>query len=205
MRFTRGHVWELKNAHNSITVQNQTHVYMNFFDHKNLGNHLLQLCPKVVKYPVWSQKGAMRTDTHTVCYKGNNSSLNSRVVIAYRIYAWTSHIVVLWLMTSCSLVGGYQSFREMHCIHEDTKSSRIIGLLSLVTFPGLLDHEDTAIRKDICNYLSNDMAWHARRHNSTAIPLWEPQISNSASIFVVKRWTNLGKEQIFRRSGGKWS
>ena len=26
---------------------------MNFFDHKNLGNHLLQLCPKVVKRPVY--------------------------------------------------------------------------------------------------------------------------------------------------------
>jgi len=41
-RFTRGHVRELKNAHNSVTVQNRTHVYMNFFDHKDLGNHLLQ-------------------------------------------------------------------------------------------------------------------------------------------------------------------
>jgi len=41
-RFTRGGVWELKNAHNSVTVQNRTHVYMNFFDHKDLGNHLLQ-------------------------------------------------------------------------------------------------------------------------------------------------------------------
>ena len=41
------------NAHNSVTVQNRTHVYMNFFDHKNLGNHLLQLCPKVVKHPVY--------------------------------------------------------------------------------------------------------------------------------------------------------
>jgi hypothetical protein len=27
------------------------YVYMNFFDHKDLGNHLLQLCPKVVKQP----------------------------------------------------------------------------------------------------------------------------------------------------------
>ena len=27
---------------------------MNFFDHKDLGNHLLQLCPKVVKHPVFS-------------------------------------------------------------------------------------------------------------------------------------------------------
>jgi len=26
---------------------------MNFFHHKGLGNHLLQLCPKVVKYPVY--------------------------------------------------------------------------------------------------------------------------------------------------------
>ena len=52
-RFTRGRVRELKNAHNSVTVQNRTHVYMNFFDHKDLGNHLLQLCPKVVKHPVY--------------------------------------------------------------------------------------------------------------------------------------------------------
>jgi len=26
---------------------------MNFFDHKDLGNHLRQLCPKVVKHPVY--------------------------------------------------------------------------------------------------------------------------------------------------------
>jgi hypothetical protein len=26
---------------------------MNFFDHKDLGYHLLQLCPKVVKHPVY--------------------------------------------------------------------------------------------------------------------------------------------------------
>ena len=35
------------------SFQNRTHVYMNFLDHKNLGNHLLQLCPKVVKHPVY--------------------------------------------------------------------------------------------------------------------------------------------------------
>ena len=52
-RFTRGRVRELKKGHNSVTVQNRTHVYMNFFHHKDLGNHLLQLCPKVVKHPVY--------------------------------------------------------------------------------------------------------------------------------------------------------
>jgi len=41
------------NGQNSVTVQNRTHVYMNFFDHKDLGNHLLQLLPKVVKHPVY--------------------------------------------------------------------------------------------------------------------------------------------------------
>jgi len=50
--FTRRRVRELKNAPNSVTVQNRKHVYMNFFRHKDLGNHLLQLCPKVVKHPV---------------------------------------------------------------------------------------------------------------------------------------------------------
>ena len=41
-QFTRGRIRKLKNTHNSLTVQNWTHVYMNFFDHKDLGNHLLQ-------------------------------------------------------------------------------------------------------------------------------------------------------------------
>jgi hypothetical protein len=31
--FTRWCVRELKNDHNSVTVQNQAHVYINFFDH----------------------------------------------------------------------------------------------------------------------------------------------------------------------------
>ena len=43
----------VSNGHNSVTVQNRTHVYTNFFDHKDLENHLLQLCPKVVKHPVY--------------------------------------------------------------------------------------------------------------------------------------------------------
>ena len=43
----------VSNGHNSVTIQNRTHVYMNFFDHKDLENHLLPLCPKVVKHPVY--------------------------------------------------------------------------------------------------------------------------------------------------------
>ena len=67
------------NGHNSVTVQNRTHVYMNFFYHKDLGNHLLQLCPKVVKHPVYLDNNIIycilqhavdttTTTTSTVCY-----------------------------------------------------------------------------------------------------------------------------------------
>ena len=52
---------ELKNVYISVTVQNRTHVYMNFFDHKDLVNHLLQLCPKVVNHPVYY----IHTNIHT--------------------------------------------------------------------------------------------------------------------------------------------
>ena len=41
---------------------------MNFFDHKDPGNHLLQVCPKVVKHPV-------HTHTHT---KVDNECLLSK-------------------------------------------------------------------------------------------------------------------------------
>ena len=33
---------------------------MNVFDHKDLGNHLLQLCPKVVKHPVYRPRHCTR-------------------------------------------------------------------------------------------------------------------------------------------------
>jgi len=53
-------LFEVSSGHNSITVQNRTHVCMNFFDHKYLGNHLLQLCPKVVKHPVYNKTSVKR-------------------------------------------------------------------------------------------------------------------------------------------------
>ena len=45
----------MKKGHNTVTVQNRKHIYINVFDHKELGNHVLQLCPKVVKRPVYMQ------------------------------------------------------------------------------------------------------------------------------------------------------
>jgi hypothetical protein len=40
----------------NIKIQNRTHVYMNLYDHKDLGNHLLQLCPKVMQHSVCYSK-----------------------------------------------------------------------------------------------------------------------------------------------------
>ena len=50
----------VSSGHNSVTVQNRTHVYMNFFHHKDLGNHHLQLCLKVVKHPVYPCNSKIR-------------------------------------------------------------------------------------------------------------------------------------------------
>ena len=39
---------------------------MNFFDHKDLGNHLLQLCPKVVKHPVYIKRETERYNRRAI-------------------------------------------------------------------------------------------------------------------------------------------
>ena len=57
----------VSNGHNSVTVQNGTHVYVNFFHHKDLGNHLLQLCPKVVKHPVYFFFSLVHADCYLYC------------------------------------------------------------------------------------------------------------------------------------------
>ena len=40
---------------------------MNFFHHKDLGNHLLQLCPKVVKHPVRRRESVSRCRATGCC------------------------------------------------------------------------------------------------------------------------------------------
>jgi len=47
---------------------------MNFFHHKDLGNHLLQLCPKVVKHPVYIY-------INHYLETGKNSAHSPRIVV----------------------------------------------------------------------------------------------------------------------------
>jgi hypothetical protein len=65
-RFTRGRVREWKSGHNSVTAQNRTHVYMNFFDHKDVGNRLLQLCPNTLYFSVMRSTNILSAGTTTV-------------------------------------------------------------------------------------------------------------------------------------------
>ena len=44
---------------------------MNFFDHKHLGNHLLQLCPKVVKHPAYTYEIPLKTKMYLSRFKIN--------------------------------------------------------------------------------------------------------------------------------------
>jgi hypothetical protein len=87
-----GRVRELKNGHNSVTVQNRTRVYMNFFHHKDLGNHLLQLCSKVVKHPVY-----IYTHTYSSQCRKRRWSLkrNGTAVNATWHFGHTCHMFVI--------------------------------------------------------------------------------------------------------------
>jgi len=81
--------WD-SNSHNSVTVQNRTHVYMNLSDHKDLGNHLLQLCPKVEKnsmyvciyiyicYVTLHQKMSNRVKSHDIPGQGIGPALSTQ-------------------------------------------------------------------------------------------------------------------------------
>ena len=68
-RFTGGRVRELKNAHNSVTVENRTHVYVNFFVYNHTYYHFPKSRRFLLNHPVyvhvhWSHKTS--SDRHTV-------------------------------------------------------------------------------------------------------------------------------------------
>ena len=81
----------VSNGHNSVTVQNRTHVYMNLFHHKDLGNHLLQLCPKVVKHSVYEIR-ELKVFQNVMLW-----SLGT-------IYRTTQHPIPGWLKSSTALL-----------------------------------------------------------------------------------------------------
>jgi len=41
-------LFHVSSGQNFVTTHNWTQVFKNSFDHKDLGNHLLQLCPQLI-------------------------------------------------------------------------------------------------------------------------------------------------------------
>jgi len=100
----------VSNGHNSVTVQNRTHVYMNFFHHKDLGNRLLQLCPKVVKHPVYVRMYVWMYESRYKIMPPIFSSENiniSEYVINFTHIIWTSFTNLRLFSTKPSLSTHY--------------------------------------------------------------------------------------------------
>ena len=61
---------------------------MKFFDHKDLGNHLLQLCPKVVKHPLYNF-------ILSLYFKHNGLSSTKKKYIKLRRFESLGHVATM--------------------------------------------------------------------------------------------------------------
>ena len=76
---------------------------MNFFDHKDLGNHLLQLCPKVVKHPGYRDTAIEVTSRITWAMHSPFKAyqfLYVRPVVAFKNSTWRSLCVECFVRIS---------------------------------------------------------------------------------------------------------
>jgi len=64
---------------------------MNFFHHKDLGNHLLQLCPKVLKHPVCVHWAAC-------CLSASISVFQNIKKENYKVHLYREIIFSWWLL-----------------------------------------------------------------------------------------------------------
>ena len=135
----------VSNCHNSVTVQNRTHVYMNFFDHKDLGNHLLQLCPKVVKHPVCKKKNW--TVQHVLEIKVlSRSAYDLRHIATFFICPFMQHSGTPYRKIRFLIIKGYILWRYLlvsngvfnNCI--TIKQIKLINLLATDFFFQTLAH-----------------------------------------------------------------
>ena len=105
----------VSNGHNSVTVQNWTHVCMNFFDHKDLGNHLLQICPKVLKHPLFmywrnQDKAIFITDANSMTVNTIQDNIKNMsqyyVVLHLQNFVLNASVKLYWFRQSHSGVYG---------------------------------------------------------------------------------------------------
>ena len=142
----------VSNCHNSVTVQNRTHVYMNFFDHKDLGNHLLQLCLKSWN-TLYSNKvcHSHHLIHNCMCHNIFRIALSFAVLRYYLMYSFRSS-VCRWitLPSSCAPLLSHISAANMPentqthhangfsrcCSHYSCVDAQILAeILDVFTFP----------------------------------------------------------------------
>ena len=86
---------------------------MNFFHHKGLGNHLLQLCPKVVKHPVYiTWEGDRRHALRILAEKLKKDNIN-----IYLMEIVCSSVTA-WCEGSCIMGVRFEERRELSWLTE---------------------------------------------------------------------------------------
>jgi len=129
---------KLSSSHNSVTIRNRTCIYMNSFDHSDLGNHLL--------HPVWNVYSFFKA------WRKNTSKMQQ-----YRWFIVNSRCCLLTTVSTC--------FGHLYAHHQE-KRPRITayGLYLLV----VLDVAgcDTVVLRWGCEHCEG-CCWTARAANFT--------------------------------------
>ena len=87
---------------------------MNFFDHKDLGNHLLQLCPKAVKHPVYIYIYIyiyILFDLNIKLRRIQRLCDDRRVVV----HMFWHNSIIGWLITHRVITQSGETLREINC------------------------------------------------------------------------------------------
>ena len=152
----------VSNGHESVTVQNRTHVYMNFFHHKDLGNHPLHLCPNVVKHPVYTQ---IRLGLYIYRVSRRNLPDFGRVFLTLNynditqntyIRSWTATEIIT--REKCGLLAGstYCTWPGVPSALHDTRNQvRVCVVASAMRLKNTLLH----LRRKTCTNVYSDLQW----------------------------------------------
>ena len=175
---------------------------MNFFHHKDLENHLLQLCPKVVKHPVFTARYGLTSYTIKKILL-----VFKRLTIGSEWIDWQNCIfMVCSLIPTLSQAAGNRKKEIM----------KIPLPLRSVTIPPLWLHPDNAWNSDFPvdtvgtwlwrNNASFVVIWTISRHvhdfaissilNWLTSPLTYQRGAWGHESFILESWSLLGSEDV---------
>jgi hypothetical protein len=171
---------------------------MNFFDHKDLGNHLLQLCPKVVKHPVyirtsilWSQPSVgseMKTVTwrqgmwpsvtwsgHLKEWRWKNDFLFSWL---YRpLWSWSLIFQFMIILQTVGLFGRVISSSQGLCLNTGQHTHRINAYtyqtsMTCVGFEYTIPASERAKTVHAEEWLTGKSIWRKTVYRNMYVLMW---------------------------------